>query len=214
MQRTRIKFCGLTRAVDVEDAVGLGVDAIGLVCYPPSKRAVTVAQVAQLGALCPPMVTVTALFVDPEPESVYAVLETGVVDLLQFHGAESPEFCQQFGRPWMKAFTMRPDLDLTTALAPYGSSRGVLLDAWHPEQVGGTGVCFDWSVIPSDLASKIVLAGGLTPENVGAAIHQLRPWAVDVSSGIEATPGLKDSTRMAAFVAAVQQKEQHNDSSI
>ena len=211
MRRTRIKFCGFTQAEDVTAAVALGVDAIGLVCYPPSKRAVEVAQVAELGALCPPMVTVTALFVDPEPEAVAAVLATGVVDLLQFHGTESAEFCRQFGRPWMKALSMQPGLDLQQALLSYTEARGVLLDAWHPDLVGGTGEHFDWSRIPADLASKIVLAGGLSPETVGAALRQVRPWAVDVSSGIESAPGIKDKSRMAAFVAAVQQAEHHDD---
>jgi phosphoribosylanthranilate isomerase len=134
-----------------------------------------------------------------------------VVDLLQFHGAETPEFCQQFGRPWMKALAMRPGFDLRAALALYGQARGMLLDAWHPDQVGGTGLSFDWSMLPPDLAAKVVLAGGLHPDNVGSALRLLRPWAVDVSSGIESAPGIKDSSRMAAFVAAVQQEEQHDD---
>lgn len=213
MRRTRIKFCGLTRAEDVQAAVALGVDAIGLVCYPPSPRSLSVAHLAELGALCPPMVTVTALFVDPDPREVRAVLDTGVVDLLQFHGQESTEFCRQFGRPWMKALTMHPELDLTEQMSTYVGARGLLLDAWHPERVGGTGLAFDWSRIPPELASHIVLAGGLSAENVGDALRMVRPWAVDVSSGIESSAGIKDRTRMAAFVAAVQQEEYNDDRS-
>lgn len=211
MQRTRIKFCGFTRAEDVLAAVSLGVDAIGLVCYPPSARAIDVEQVATLGRLCPPLVTVTALFVDPEPEQVYAVLATGVVDLLQFHGQETAAFCQQFARPWMKALAMRPDLDLISALQAYPGARGLLLDAWHPEQAGGTGQGFDWSRIPPADAPHVVLAGGLSAETVGRALQTVRPWAVDVSSGIESAPGLKDFSRMAAFVAAVHQEEHYDD---
>lgn len=211
MERTRIKFCGLTRAEDVLAAVRLGVDAIGLVCYPPSSRAVSVEQVAVLGALCPPMVTVTALFVDPQPDEVQAVLATGVVDLLQFHGQESGAFCQQFERPWMKALAMHSEVNLADTFAAYPGARGLLLDAWHPEQAGGTGRGFDWSRIPPAVAPHIVLAGGLSADNVGAAIRTVRPWAVDVSTGIESAPGLKDLSRMAAFVAAVHQEEHQHD---
>lgn len=210
-RRTRIKFCGLTRAEDVILAARLGVDALGFVFYPPSSRAVTPEQAGELLAHVPPFVTTTGLLVDPEPEAVTALLARAPVDLLQFHGDESDAFCARFGVPFIKAVRMHPSADLDEVLARWPSARGLLLDAWHPDQPGGTGLTFDWSRIPPDWRERIVLAGGLTATNVGQAIRQIRPYGVDVSGGIEAGRGIKDSAQMAAFVAAVQQEDGTHD---
>lgn len=210
-QRTRIKFCGLTRVEDVTLAGRLGVDAMGFVFYPPSSRAVTPEQAGELLTHVPPFVTSTGLFVDPEPDHVKGVLAQAPLDLLQFHGDETDAFCAQFGVPYIKAVRMHPEADLDEILARWPGARGLLLDAWHPDQPGGTGLTFDWSRIPVNWRERIVLAGGLTPDNVGSAIRQVRPYGVDVSGGIEAERGTKNSALMADFVAAVQQEDSTHD---
>lgn len=184
-------------------AAELGADAIGLVFHAPSPRAVAIDQAIALCTCLPPFVTRVGLFVDAEPERVRATLEQVALDLLQFHGEESPAYCAAFRRPWIKAIRMRPGVDLKGLWERYGAAAGMLLDAYDPARAGGTGHCFDWDLVPADLAPHIVLAGGLDPGNVAQAIRQVRPYAVDVSGGVEAGKGLKDRHKMAAFMKGV-----------
>lgn len=201
--RTRVKICGLTREADVRAAAELGADAIGLVFHDPSPRVVGLEQARALQACLPPFVTSVGLFVDAEPVRVRATLAQVPLDLLQFHGEEPPDYCAAFGRPWIKAIRMRPETDLRVLKWRYGGAAGLLLDAYHPARAGGTGQCFDWDLVPSDLAPHIVLAGGLDPDNVAAAIRRVRPYGVDVSGGVEAAKGLKDRQKMAEFMKGV-----------
>ena len=197
---TRVKICGITRMEDALTAAEMGADAIGLVFYERIPRHVTPEQARVIVRALPPFVTTVALFVDPAPSEVEAVLDAVHPDLLQFHGAEPPEFCRLFGTPYLKAVRVRPDTDLLQYAASYDDARGLLLDAYVEGVEGGTGHRFDWDLIPKSLPKPVVLAGGLTPENVAQAIRQVRPWAVDVSSGVEATKGIKDAAKMAAFI--------------
>jgi len=182
----------------------LGADAIGLVFYPPSPRNVSLAQARAIVAAIPPFVTIVGLFVDPTPEYVVSVLQHCSPGVLQFHGDEAPEFCRRFRLPYIKAARVRADADLVQYLAPYHDAQGWLLDAYHDRLYGGTGGTFDWKLIPRDLARPVILSGGLTPDNVGAAVRQVRPWAVDVSSGVELASGVKDTAKIAAFIAGVK----------
>ncbi|ERL49508.1 phosphoribosylanthranilate isomerase [Halomonas huangheensis] len=202
LARTRVKFCGFTRSQDVTDAVALGADALGFVMWPGSKRAIDVSTLASLATLVPAFVTRVGLFVNPTPEEVQACLPW--LDLLQFHGDESPEFCAQFGRAWIKALRMRDDIDLSAAQQDYAGANALLLDAWRPGVPGGTGETFDWSRIPDDLVKPVILAGGLDAEIVGQAITAVAPYAVDVSGGIEVSAGCKGVEHMQAFMAAVR----------
>lgn len=197
--RTRVKICGITRPEDGVAAARLGADAIGLVFYAKSPRAVTLFQARAVIDALPPFVTTVALFVDPQPAEVEAVLEAVAPDLLQFHGGESAEFCAQFGRPWIKAIPMCDGINLAAVIQQYRQGRGILLDTYRPGVPGGTGEVFDWDAIPAELADKIILAGGLTPANIVEAINQVRPYAVDVSGGVEASKGIKDAALLAAF---------------
>lgn len=201
MRRTRVKFCGLTDADDLALAIAEGADAIGFVLWPGSKRAIDLATLQQLASRVPAFVTRVGLFVDPSAEEVEACLPW--LDLLQFHGDEPPAFCARFDRAWIKALRMRDDIDLYAAQRDYAASSALLLDAWRPGVPGGTGETFDWSRIPADLEKPVILAGGLCAENVGQAIAAVAPFAVDVSGGIEASAGRKDSARMRAFMTAV-----------
>lgn len=201
--KTRIKICGIMRAEDARAAVRLGADAIGLVFYAPSPRNIDVEQARAIVAAIPPFVTVVGLFVDPVQDEVEAVLRRCPLGLLQFHGDETPAFCGSFGLPYIKAARVRADSDLVQYLTPYHAAQGWLLDAYHERLYGGSGKSFDWNLIPRDLARPVILSGGLTPENVGAAVRQVRPWAVDVSSGVESAKGIKDAARIAAFIAGV-----------
>ncbi|BBL71019.1 N-(5'-phosphoribosyl)anthranilate isomerase [Methylogaea oryzae] len=185
----------------------MGADALGLVFYPPSPRAVTVAQAQAVVAALPPFVTVVALFVDEQEEAVRDVLANVRVDLLQFHGDESPEYCRGFGRPYMKAIRMAEGVDLAQVAWRYHDSAGLLLDAWHPDAKGGTGAAFDWERVPAQCSLPIVLAGGLTPDNVRQALAVARPYALDVSSGVESAKGIKDFDKMAAFLNEVYEFE-------
>jgi phosphoribosylanthranilate isomerase len=205
--RTRIKICGITRIEDARAAVELGADAIGLVFYAPSPRSVAIEQARALIAAIPPFVTVVGLFVDPARDEVESVLRDCRLALLQFHGGEAPDFCSGFGLPYIKAARVRPDADLVQYLAPYRAAQGWLLDAYHGQLYGGTGESFDWNLIPRELARPVILSGGLTPENEGAAVRQVRPWAVDVSSGVESAKGIKDAARIAAFIAGVKNED-------
>lgn len=203
MRRTRVKFCGITRVEDAREAVRLGADAIGLVFYPKSPRAVSIERAAQVAAAVPPFVSVVGLFVDAEPVHIREVLAAVRIDLLQFHGDECPGDCGGFGRPYIKALRMREGVDVAAYARTYADAAGLLLDAYVAGQPGGTGTHFDWGRIPRDLDRPLILAGGLTPANVAEAIAAVHPFAVDVSGGVEADKGIKDPAKMAAFAAAV-----------
>lgn len=202
--RTRIKICGVTRPEDARIAAELGADAIGLVFYAPSPRNVGVEQARAIIAAVPPFVTAVGLFVDPSMDQVESVLRRCPLGLLQFHGDEAPDFCAGFGLPYIKAARVSADADLVQYLSPYHGAQGWLLDAYHDRLYGGTGESFDWKLIPRQLARPVILSGGLTPDNVAAAVRQVRPWAVDVSSGVEASKGIKDAAKIAAFIAGVK----------
>lgn len=202
--RTRIKICGITRPADAAAAARLGADAIGLVFCETSPRRVTPGRAVEIVAALPPFVTVVGLFVDAPADAVRAVLETVRIDLLQFHGAETPQTCLAFGRPYIKAIRVGAGTDVRREAAAYHEASGLLLDTHRPGVPGGTGECFDWNVVPAELGPPVILAGGLTPENVMEAISAVHPYAVDVSSGVESSRGIKDAGRMAAFFAAVR----------
>lgn len=185
MFRTRVKICGITRVEDMRAAVAAGADAIGLVFYPPSPRAVTAEQAADIVAQTPAFVTTVGLFVDPTVEQVKGVLEQVHLDMLQFHGDEEEAFCCSFQRPFIKAIRMREGTDLVTEMKRWQRARGILVDAFVEGVPGGTGVAFDWSLLPQASVVPLILAGGLTPDNITRAIEQARPFAVDVSGGVE-----------------------------
>jgi len=204
MTRTRVKICGLTRPADIQAAVEAGADAVGLVFHPASPRSVTAEQARALCAILPPFVTAVGLFVDAPAERVRAVLDRVPLELLQFHGEEPEGFCDGFGRRWIKAIRMRAGLDPAERAAAYPGAAGLLLDAFDPVLAGGTGQSFDWGRIPSALAHRIVLAGGLTPDNVAEAIRRVRPYGVDVSGGVESAKGVKDHAKISAFLRGVR----------
>ena len=201
--RTRIKICGLTREVDVDAAIAAGADAIGFVFYPPSPRYVAPQRAAELVKRIPPFVDVVGLFVNEGPEVVRAACDALPINILQFHGDEDAAYCRRFSRPWLRAARVRPGLDLVEFAAAFGQARALLLDAFV-EGYGGGGHVFDWSLIPPDLPGHWILSGGLHAGNVAAALEKLRPVAVDVSSGVEVSKGIKDHDRITAFVAAVR----------
>ena len=203
MSRTRIKICGLTRAQDVRAAVRSGADAIGFVFYPPSPRAIDVDRAAELAAMLPPFVTAVGLFVNPAPAEVEAVLARVPLQLLQFHGDEGEADCARYGLPWIKAARMRSGVDLLEFALSHPRARGILVDAFVAGY-GGGGETFDWSLIPQGFERPLVLSGGLDADNVGEAIRRVRPWAVDVSSGVESAKGIKDAAKIAAFIAGVR----------
>jgi phosphoribosylanthranilate isomerase len=204
-RRTRVKICGLTRPDDARAAIRLGADAIGLVFYPPSPRHVDLEPARAIAASLPPFATVVGLFVNEEAARVRRVLDQVRIDLIQFHGDEDAAYCAGFGKPYIKAVRMRPGLDLKAALAAHPEASGFLVDAWHPDTQGGTGDRFDWDLIPHGLAPSLILAGGLAPGNVAEALRAVRPYAVDVSSGVEARKGVKDAGKMAAFLNEVHE---------
>ena len=198
----RIKICGITRPGDAEQALALGADTVGCVFHAESARHVT-AEIAQdIQIAVGNTGTLVGLFVDPTVDQVQAVLDRIGLDVLQFHGQESPAFCEQFQRPYLKAVAMSADVDLSAVNKAYESARGLLLDSAHEGQFGGTGQRFDWDWIDAGLENRLMLAGGLSADNVGEAIRQVRPAAVDVSSGVERDKGIKDSDRMRAFIEA------------
>lgn len=201
--RVRVKFCGITRPDDAAEAVLLGVDAIGLVFVPGSKRCIDAVRAREIVAAVPAFVASVGLFMDARMDEVGAVLDAVPLDLVQFHGRESRDFCRQFGRPYIKALAMGDGVDVAAMASAYADARGVLLDAHRSGEQGGSGLRFDWSRIPGSHASRIILAGGLGPDNVAAAIAAVRPFAVDVSSGIESTPGVKCPVRMRHFMNEV-----------
>jgi phosphoribosylanthranilate isomerase len=209
MRRTRVKICGITRIEDGLAAAAAGADAIGLVFYPPSPRCVSLEQAAAISAVLPPFVTVTALFVNAEVAFVKRVLSGVSIDLLQFHGQESPEYCVAFQRPYIKALSMKAGVDLALERQRFASARGLLLDTYRPGVPGGTGESFDWQRVPANMASDIILAGGLSADNVAEAIAVVSPYGVDVSGGLEAEKGIKDSGKMTRFMNAVMRSGQN-----
>lgn len=204
MTRTRVKFCGITRAEDADAAVALGVDAIGLILAAGSPRFIAPDRAAMIRRRLPPFVQAVVLFRDAEAEYVQQVIQKVQPDMLQFHGREAPEFCRAFGRPFMKAVPMHPPADLARWAGDFSAARALLLDAHAPGGAGGQGRTFDWHSIRYQGPMPLVLAGGLSPENVSEAVRRVQPYAVDVSSGIESSPGIKDPSRMQAFVDAVR----------
>lgn len=205
--RTRVKICGITRTEDALAAARAGADAIGLVFDPASARLIAPAAAREIRRALPPFVTMVGLFVDPSSERVREVLGAVPLDLLQFHGSETPEFCRSFHRPYIKAIRMRPEADCHAEECRYVDAAGMLLDTYSPVAAGGTGERFDWARVPENLAKPVILAGGLDPSNVAEAVRRVRPYAVDVSSGVEQSKGIKDPARIAAFLRAVAQIE-------
>ena len=205
--RTRIKICGITSVEDALAAAQLGADAIGLVFYPPSPRYVEVEQAAEIAAALPPFVTTVGLFVNADEQTISEVVSRVRIDLIQFHGNECKDYCGLHLRPYLKAVRMSDEVDLDKQMADYAQARALLLDTYKAGVPGGTGEQFNWDRVPAHLADKIILAGGLTPENVKDAIAQVHPYAVDVSGGVESAPGKKDKEKMARFIEAVRTQE-------
>jgi phosphoribosylanthranilate isomerase len=205
--RVRVKICGLTRPEDVSACVAAGADALGFVFFADSPRAVTPARMPELLAQVPAFVQTVGLFVNAHPDWVERVLADVPLDLLQFHGDESQTDCARFHRPYIKAVRVRPGLDLLHYCDQFADSRGLLLDAFHPGVWGGTGTSFDWSLIPGRLPLPLILSGGLNEHNVGTALSSVRPHAVDVSSGVEISKGIKDANRIQAFMNGVRKHE-------
>jgi len=201
---TRIKICGITREQDLQAAVAAGADALGFVFFDKSPRNIAPKRAAELLRALPPFVSSVGLFVDPSEEMVRVVLAQVPLDVLQFHGDESPEFCAQFGRPYLKAIRVRSGVDLVECAARYADAQGLLLDAYVDGVQGGTGESFDWALIPRELSLPVILSGGLHPANVALAVRAVRPYAVDVSSGVEAAKGIKDAAKIAAFIKEVK----------
>jgi len=197
----RVKFCGFTHQDDVAQAVALGADALGFVFYGPSSRYVSPEHAKTLTRSVPAFVTRVGLFVNEEAETIQRIFEIAQLNLIQYHGEESPEFCDAVGLPYIKAFRVRKGMDLRTEMDRYPNASGFLLDAYVKGQPGGTGERFNWELIPHSHA-PIILAGGLTPDNAKDAIDQVAPWALDVSGGIETKPGRKDPDKMARFMNA------------
>ncbi|MEX0951404.1 MAG: phosphoribosylanthranilate isomerase [Gammaproteobacteria bacterium] len=204
MTRTRIKICGITRPEDGVAVAHAGADAIGLVFYAPSPRAVSIAQAQAVAAALPPMVTKVALFVDAEPALVESVLAAVPIDLLQFHGDELPADCDRYAVPYIKVAKLQAGFDLLSYSCRYPNACGILADTYSAAAQGGTGETFDWSLLPPRLDKPLILAGGLTPANVADAVRRVRPFAVDVSGGVEAGKGIKDTAKITAFVNEVQ----------
>ncbi len=202
--RTRVKICGITSVADALAAARQGADAIGLIFYPPSPRLVTLGRAAEIAAGLPPFVASVAVFVNPSQEHVAEVVAASRPSLLQFHGEETPMFCRSFGIPYLRAVRVKSGVDLLESLAAYEDAAGWLLDAYRDDLYGGTGEAFDWNLIPPRLARPVILSGGLDAQNVGEAVRRVRPWAVDVSSGVESEKGVKDERLIAAFIAGVR----------
>jgi len=213
--RVRTKICGITRSEDGVMAAKLGVDAIGLVFYSPSPRAVTALQAREIIAALPPFVATVGLFVNATETEIRIALEAVSLDMLQFHGEETPEQCQLYNKPYIKAIRMQTETNISQLCIDYTDASALLLDTYHPQLRGGTGQQFDWSLFPQQASKPLVLAGGLTPENIVGAIEQTSPFAVDVSGGVESAKGLKDAAKMAAFLRGVirvsKSKEECNE---
>ena len=204
MSVVRSKICGITRIEDALLAVAAGADALGFVFYSKSPRAVSVEQARAIIAALPPFVTTVGLFVNANRRELTALLDGLPLDLLQFHGDETPADCAGYQRPYIKALRVKPGDDIAQLAAPYEQASGILLDTFVPGIPGGTGAAFDWSLVPHNLSKPVILAGGLTPLNVFAAIEQVRPYAVDVSGGVEASKGIKNADKVKAFLREVR----------
>jgi phosphoribosylanthranilate isomerase len=201
--RTRVKICGVTNGKDATSAVESGADAIGLVFYPPSPRAVTIKLAREVAEVVPAFVTIVGLFVNAEKSQIEQTVSEVGLDLLQFHGEESPDFCRQFNRPYIKAVRVKADTNLIQYADEYFDAKALLLDAYAEGVPGGTGQAFDWNLIPKGIAKPIILAGGLNETNVAQAITAVRPYAVDVSGGVEIAKGIKDSFKIKRFMQQV-----------
>lgn len=204
MAAVRSKICGITRIEDALVAAEAGADAIGLVFYDRSPRAVSVQQARAIIAALPPFVTTVGLFVNASRCEIGEILDAVPLDLLQFHGDETSAQCEGHGRPYIKALRVRPGENIAACCAEYNQASGILLDTYVPGVPGGTGEAFDWSLVPADLDKPVILAGGLTADNVRAAIAQVSPYAVDVSGGVEASKGVKDAEKIRAFIREVR----------
>ena len=201
--RTRIKICGITRPQDGQDAAQLGADAIGLVFYAPSPRAVNVEQATAICDALPPFVTRVGLFVNADRNEINTVLAEVPLDLLQFHGDETPADCEGYDRPYIKALRMAADVDVMAEAEAYERAAGILFDSYEAGVPGGTGQTFDWQRVPAGIKQPVILAGGLNPRNVATAVERVRPYAVDVSGGVEKAKGIKDKGKMTAFINEV-----------
>ena len=211
--RTRIKICGVSRPEDIAAAVDAGADAVGFVFHPGSPRFVTVAEAAVLAEALPPYVTPVGLVVNAEPALIAAAAAAIPALVLQFHGDETPAQCAAAGRPYLRAARMAPGFDLLDFARRFGEAQGLLLDA-HVEAFGGSGKVFDWSLVPRGVPHRLVLSGGLHAGNVGSGIRELRPWAVDVSSGVESSRGVKDAAAIHAFCDAVREADLRIEASV
>lgn len=200
----RVKICGITRVEDALAVARLGAHAIGLVFYAGSPRVVTPEQARIIIDALPPFVMTVGLFVNADAAAIRRVLDEAPVQLLQFHGDETPEFCGAFALPYLRAVRVRAETDLLQYAQEFRAAKGLLLDAWVEGARGGTGTVFDWSLIPGDLPVPVILSGGLNPDNVEQAVRHVRPWAVDVSSGVESAKGIKDVGKMEAFMTGVR----------
>lgn len=205
--RTRVKICGITRTEDALAAVFSGADAIGFVFWQRSSRNILPQQARSITKSIPAFVTTVGVYVDPTDDWVHETASIANLGLLQFHGNESPEFCDQFALPYVKALRIKEDMDLLEYANRYQSAKALLLDTYNANLPGGTGEVFDWTLIPTNLPLPIILSGGLTPDNVVHAIAKVRPWAVDVSSGVEASKGIKDINKISAFMQRVKNCE-------
>ena len=207
LMRTRVKICGITRVEDAAAVVQSGADALGLVFYPKSPRFVDTALARVIAESVSPFVTVVGLFVNAGPETIHQVIESVPLGLLQFHGDEDNATCKSFGLPFIKSIAMRDGIDVLSDMERYPDAAGFLLDAWQPQSHGGGGATFDWQFIPESSPAPLILAGGLTPENVSLAINTSRPYAVDVSSGVESGKGIKSAAKIAAFMRGVEDSD-------
>ena len=209
--RTRVKICGITRVQDGVAAAAVGADAIGLVFYPNSPRYVEIEQAAEIASALPPFVTKVALFVNAPADEIELVVSQAPIDLIQFHGNESPDFCSAQGKPYIKAIRMKAGVNLHQQRELYYQSCGLLVDSYRAGVPGGTGESFNWSLIPADLSAEIILAGGLTPANVADAIRAVHPWGVDVSGGVEAAKGIKDAQTIKQLIRGVELGDRNTD---
>ena len=205
--RTRVKICGITRVEDALSALHAGADAIGLVFYAQSPRCVSIAQAQAIVAAMPPFVSIVGLFVNATTAEIQSILTQVHLDIVQFHGDETPEQCAKINFPYYKAIRVKPDTNLLQYAIDFKGANALLLDTFSEQAYGGTGHVFDWNLIPKNLTKPVILAGGLVPENVANAIKQVQPYAVDVSGGVELSKGIKDAAKIAAFMRAVSVKE-------
>ena len=204
MKPIRIKICGITRPEDALAAAEAGADAVGLVFYAKSKRAVTAVQAREITAVLPPFVSAVALFVNEQPDVICQILRQVPIDVIQFHGDEDDDFCRQFDRPYLKAVRVQSAADIQTACAKFPNARALLFDAYHPTEYGGTGQSFDWTLLRGNIGKPWILAGGLTAGNVAEAVKTSGAVAVDVSGGVESSAGVKDTLKIKAFAAALK----------